>query len=337
MSHGAGFSSSGAFASMGVDNALDLAAFRASFAVEVQAHRRERNSEGEEAESTLVLDMRGADVALANGLRRTLLADVPTMAVERVFVRNNTSLVQDEVLAHRLGMLPIRADARAFAFPAAYDVETRALDEAPAADPAEALLFRLQAACEAGAGGGSQVVYSRQLQWVPLQGQEGMQPPPRVVHPDIPVAKLAQGQAIDVEVHVLKGTGATHAKWSPVATASYRLLPDVSFASRVLGPDATHLVQACPMDVFDVEDVAGTQVARVVAPRECTMCRECVRSPGWEDRILLDRVRDHFIFTIESTGALDAADLFREAVRIMAAKCDALDACLAPEAEAGGR
>ena len=39
---------------------------------------------------------------------------VPTMAIEKVFVHNNTSIIQDEVLAHRLGLIPIKADPREF-------------------------------------------------------------------------------------------------------------------------------------------------------------------------------------------------------------------------------
>lgn len=38
------------------------------------------------------------------------------MAIERVFVANNTSLLQDEVLAHRLGLVPLRADPRHFEY-----------------------------------------------------------------------------------------------------------------------------------------------------------------------------------------------------------------------------
>lgn len=44
------------------------------------------------------------------------LPEVPTMAVEKVFVYNNTSIVQDEILAHRLGLIPIRADPRLFEY-----------------------------------------------------------------------------------------------------------------------------------------------------------------------------------------------------------------------------
>lgn len=44
-----------------------------------------------------------------------------------------------------------------------------------------------------------------------------------------------------------------------------------------------------------------TKVAR---PRDCTMCRECIREPGWSDKVSLSRVADHFIFGIESVGML---------------------------------
>lgn len=43
------------------------------------------------------------------------------------------------------------------------------------------------------------------------------------------------------------------------------------------------------------------QVAR---PRDCTMCRECIREPGWNEKVSLSRIADHFIFGIESVGML---------------------------------
>ena len=62
----------------------------------------------------LEFDMVGVDAAIANALRRVLLAEVPSMAIEKVFINNNTSIIQDEVLAHRLGLIPIKADLRKF-------------------------------------------------------------------------------------------------------------------------------------------------------------------------------------------------------------------------------
>jgi len=48
-----------------------------------------------------------------------------------------------------------------------------------------------------------------------------------------------------------------HAKWSPVATASYRLLPEIQFTEPIVGDDADELVKKCPMNVFDIEDLGS--------------------------------------------------------------------------------
>ena len=49
-------------------------------------------------------------------IKQTCLFQVPTMAIEKVFIYNNTSIIQDEVLAHRLGLIPIHADPRLFQY-----------------------------------------------------------------------------------------------------------------------------------------------------------------------------------------------------------------------------
>lgn len=61
------------------------------------------------------------------------------------------------------------------------------------------------------------------------------------------------------------------------------------------GEDAQKLVKKCPVNVFDIEDIGGKQRATVARPRACTLCRECIREPGWEEKVALRRVKDHFI------------------------------------------
>jgi DNA-directed RNA polymerase alpha subunit len=65
-------------------------------------------------EESIVFDIKGIDAAIANALRRILLAEVPTMAIETVYIENNTSIIQDEVLSHRLGLIPINANPTLF-------------------------------------------------------------------------------------------------------------------------------------------------------------------------------------------------------------------------------
>ena len=96
--------SASAYMASGLENTFSLDRFRRDFRVEVQSMSEEQ----------IVFDLIGIDAALANAFRRILLAEVPTMAIEKVFVLNNTSMIQDEILAHRLGLIPIRADPREF-------------------------------------------------------------------------------------------------------------------------------------------------------------------------------------------------------------------------------
>ena len=58
------------------------------------------------------------------------------------------------------------------------------------------------------------------------------------------------------------------------------------------------------MSILYVDYHAGKKKAVVANPRACTLCRECIRGEGWEDRVAVRRVKDHFICKYE---ALDYA------------------------------
>ena len=72
-------------------------------------------------------------------------------------------------------------------------------------------------------------VYSGDLVWIPIGNQAAKfkSNPPRPLLDDILIAKLRPGQEIEMELICEKGIGKTHAKWSPVCTAYYRLMPDI--------------------------------------------------------------------------------------------------------------
>ena len=67
-------------------------------------------------EDDIEFDLIGVDASIANALRRIMLAEIPTMAVEHVFIMQNNSIIQDEVLAHRVGLIPILVDAKGFEY-----------------------------------------------------------------------------------------------------------------------------------------------------------------------------------------------------------------------------
>ena len=58
-----------------------------------------------------------------------------------------------------------------------------------------------------------------------------------------------------MELTCIKGIGKTHAKWSPVSTAFYRLVPDITIKEDIKNEEAQELKNLCPMGVFDIEDI----------------------------------------------------------------------------------
>ena len=122
---------------------------------------------------------------------------------------------------------------------------------------------------------------------------------------DILIAKLRPGQEIEMEVVCEKGIGKTHAKWSPVCSAYYRLVPQIRLKEEIRDDKAKLLKKTCPMGVFDIEDIGGksNSVKAVVKNSlACTTCRECIRDDYFNERVELAKIKDRFEFHVESVG-----------------------------------
>ncbi|KAJ1971669.1 DNA-directed RNA polymerase core subunit rpc40 [Dimargaris verticillata] len=275
---------------------------------------------------TMEFDLVGVDASLANAVRRILIAEVPTMAIRYVYVLNNTGIIQDEVLAHRLGLIPILAEPEMFNFKTA--------DESPT--DLNTIVFQMQVKCTRRPNDTvaadetdpdklyvNSSVYSNALTWDPKgdQATRFADNPIRPVIDDILIAKLRPGQEINCELHCEKGIGADHAKWSPVATASYRLLPHIDIKQEITGDLADKFQKCFPPGVVEVVTEHGVKKAKVANHRKDTVSREVLRHKEFEGMVELKRVRDHFLFNIESTGIIPPPTLFVRAIRVLMNKC----------------
>ena len=59
---------------------------------------------------SLKFELSNTELSIANALRRIIISEVPTMAIDIVQVQENTSPLNDEFIAHRLGLVPLRSD-----------------------------------------------------------------------------------------------------------------------------------------------------------------------------------------------------------------------------------
>ena len=138
------------------------------------------------------------------------------------------------------------------------------------------------------------------------------------MHDDILLAKLRPGQAISLEAHGRKGIGRDHAKFSPVATASYRMRPRLDVAG---GPAAAPFA---PREGGFPEEIRSR-------PAPCELCKVCAplrdKAPpyaaAFEKSVTLKREGTSFLFKVESAGQLAPLRILRDAIAILRAKCDA--------------
>ena len=331
----------------GEDHSWDKEEFKESF--QVKFH----HNEPLESSFSLI----GIDASVANAFRRILIADIPTLAVEYCYVYNNTSIIQDEVLAQRLGLVPLKSGKYGLLDWLKWWKKPEEGEDAGFFDY-NAIILSLKVECtrnEKAAPGETNPlkayhnahVYAKDIKFEPFgkqlevfSGEDAIVP----TNPDILIAKLRPGQCIDIEMRAIKGMGSDHAKFSPVATASYRLLPTITITKPILGKDAEKFARCFPRGVIELEKVTkkdavkkgsgyegheGELKAVVKDPMKDTVSRECLRHEEFEGKVKLGRVRDHFIFSIESVGQWESDQLFLESVKILRVKCKELKANLA--------
>jgi DNA-directed RNA polymerase I and III subunit RPAC1 len=261
----------------------------------------------------LVFDITGVDPTLVNSLRRIMIAEIPTMAIETVIINQNTSIIPDEVLAHRLGLIPILADAD--------DFEEKKENED--FNEKNCIKFTLNVKCEKNKNGiiNNEQIFSRDLNLEFLGDQKNKFYDNKtkkytigLVNDDIYLNKLAPGMEIDLVCYCVKGIGRTHAKWSPVCTAYYKLLNKINIIKEISGNDAEELKQLCPKGVFIVNKKGNAEVGNI---RECTSCRECIRQDKFKDFIELGKIADHYEFHIESVGMYTPESIFFRAINVL--------------------
>lgn len=269
----------------------------------------------------LEFDMIGVHPAIANAFRRLMLSEVPSMAFEKVYIYNNTSIIQDEVLAHRIGLIPIKADPRLFEYRSEDNEQGTELDT---------LEFELKVKCTRRKDVKdssnfdtiykNHKVYSGQIKWLPRGKQAQLYSESDVgcIHDDILISQMRPGHEFDLKLVAVKGIGKDHAKFSPVATAFYRLLPEIKLTREVRGKDAFLLQKCFSPGVIGIDE---NDKAYVKDARYDTCSRNVYRYPELADSVEMSRIRDHYIFSVESVGALKPDVIFTEAVKVLKKKC----------------
>jgi len=249
----------------------------------------------DKTDTTMRLIIHETDASLMNSLRRIMLAEVPSMSIEDVVIVENSSMLHDEVLSHRLGLIPLTTDLDSYNLP----------EECPCKSEFGCNLCRVALTLNVEASEGVKTVYSGDL--------VSENPDIRPVSDRIPMVKLVSGQKIKLEAYARLGKGKAHAKWQPVSMCVYKYFPQISVDGKhcdVCG----ECVKVCPKKVL-------VTVGKKIEARnlmECTLCEDCADAcPADPSAIKITWDKNTFIFDIESTGTLPVERIVLESLSIL--------------------
>jgi DNA-directed RNA polymerase II subunit RPB3 len=149
-----------------------------------------------------------------------MLAEIPTLAIDLVEIATNTSVLPDEFIAHRLGLVPLNSK----------DIDrltyTRDCENCDSNCEFCSVTLRLHARCTTP---GTMMVFARDLviTTVDRRSAELGQPVIRDPNGNGPlIAKLRQGQEIELTCIAKKGIAKEHAKWAPTASIGFEYDPN---------------------------------------------------------------------------------------------------------------
>ncbi|MFQ5758237.1 MAG: DNA-directed RNA polymerase subunit D [Candidatus Bathyarchaeia archaeon] len=254
----------------------------------------------EKTNLTARLIIEGADTPFVNALRRIMLSEVPSMAIDEVVIIENSSMLHDEILAHRLGLIPLKTDLDTYNLP----------EECPCKSDFGCNLCRVALTLEAEATENTTTVYSKDL--------HSDNPDITPVSDKIPIARLAPDQKIKLEAYARLGKGKNHAKWQPVSSCAYKYMPKIEVDEK--GCDVCgECVGVCPKGIL----VKANKRIEIRSIIECTLCQDCVDAcPKDPSAIKIEWDRNSFVFDIESTGALPVERIMLEATKIIDKKSE---------------
>ncbi len=262
------------------------------------------------ASEVIEFDLCNVDNSFANGLRRVMLAEIPTLAIDTVQVRTNTTTFFDEMIVHRLALVPWES--------------ITAVDWAED----EELVFDFKVRCPASEH--SKRVTSLDFPEVLFRGTTPVKPVS--ARAGIWLFTLGRGQEFDCKCIIRRGIAKLHAKWMAVSTVAMRYAADITLNEQGfadIGEERREKwVGLCPVKVFSH---TGSKV--IVANRDrCIFCKECLTmdppfdklpAPLAAVRLLKNEWGQYnFHFTVEATGQLPALEVVKLAVVVLRKKLE---------------
>lgn len=266
------------------------------------------------------------NAAQVNSLRRAILADVPKMAITKVRfeqgvtqdnkgeVIESVNVLPDEVLAHRLAMIPVPTFLEEFVFPED-DPNNENLPEDQWGSPMSQIIYHLSIRGPSSDSADEfKTVYAGDLN---VLGETKLQI--KEEHSRIPLTILSKGQYLELYAYATLGRGRDHAKWCPAAAVSFQPRQKAVIKK----PKKANVL----FDL-DLTSKSGRAInSKMFTNKECTDVNAVLdleralhqvgygtgRDEAFDNAIVMETIEGEYVFSFESDGSMPAEEIFNRA------------------------
>jgi len=228
--------------------------------------------------------------ALAGELRRIMISGIPTMAIEWVDFVKNDSVLWDEIIANRIGLIPLVYDAKFYNFKNDCKCNGKGCTHCQVS-------FKLKKK-------GPCMVYAGDM----VPSDEKVKP----FYEKILITELTEGQEIEFEAFAQLGLGKEHAKWQ-AAVVGYRNIPKITIGK---DGDNEEYEKRCPRHVFVFED-KKLKVSKLL---DCNLCLQCMELSNGVVKVEPDET--NYVFNVETACGLKPEEIVSRAIDIVEEKLD---------------
>ena len=252
--------------------------------------------------------------AFVNGIRRIMMSEIPTMAIDGVNIYENTSTLFDEQIALRLGLIPLKTDLDLYTFRENCECE----EGCGRCQVAFTLSLESPKEVSQNQKVASKMVYSGDL----ISNDENVVP----VYPNIPIIKLitrkgksgVSRQRIYLEAVARMGYGKDHIKWQAAVAGGYKNLPKISINNEECNR-CGDCVEACPKGILKLSE----RLLTVVNEIDCSLCKLCEEACELKG-IKVSTEQKSFVFDFESDMSFSAKEMVTMAADTLKEKAETL-------------
>jgi len=231
-----------------------------------------------------------------NALRRIMLSELPKLAVNDVVIYDNTSALFDEIIAHRLGLVPIPTDL-------------------------SLLSFRDECVCKGKGCPNCTVRYTLSKEGEGTVYSGDLQPAEKswaIKEDKIPIVKLYGDQRLILEIEAVLGRGRDHAKWQAIQAPAYRMESIIEFDKKRID-NVKEFINKLPGELISIKgDKLILKDITKLSVIESFIDKEKI------DYITIKRDPTKFIFSFETDGSFTAKEAIVESVNILQKKYEEL-------------